>query len=222
MHTAPPPAATVFCFRCFMVDAFPYWTKLKYCWSGCPHFDTVAALCEVLVLKKSVLCQFKYKQSWHALFFTLRALGRSSSRWRFCALFWALNFALLRSCFRAPWFFALFFCAPWFFALFFALLDFSAFFALLDFSRSYISAPYFRAHNFVLVRLYTARTGQPGQDTKNRTPKTGQPEQDRRNRTGWTGQAEQDRQSRTGRTGQAKQDRKNRTGRTGQPGQDSQ
>ncbi len=66
----------------------------------------------------------------HALFFTLRACAfwRSSSRWRFRALFWALNFALLRSrfCVRA---FALprslIFRAPRLFALFFALLDFS-------------------------------------------------------------------------------------------------
>jgi hypothetical protein len=31
-----------------------------------------------------------------------RALGRSSSRWRFCALLWALNLVLLCSRFRAP------------------------------------------------------------------------------------------------------------------------
>jgi hypothetical protein len=112
-----------------------------------------------------------YYQSWARAFFyasRLRALGQSSSRWRFRALFWALNFALLSSCFRAH-----------------ALLDFSrSFFALLDFSCSYICAFYFRARNFMLVLLYMARTGQPGQDSQNRTPRTGQPEQDRRNRTG--------------------------------------
>ncbi len=59
-------------------------------------------------------------QSWARTFFyasrlRFRALWQSSSRWRFRALFWALNFALLRSRFRAPKFFV----------LFFALLDFS-------------------------------------------------------------------------------------------------
>ncbi len=64
-----------------------------------------------------------------------RALGRSSSRWRFCTLFWALNFALLcsRFCVRAPRFFALFSRSS----------IFRAFFALLDFSRSYIYDPRF-------------------------------------------------------------------------------
>jgi hypothetical protein len=89
----------------------------------------------------------------HALFFTLRALLRSSSRWRIRAFFGALNFALLRLRFRAP-----------------ALLDFSrSFFALLDFSRFFSRSSIFcartfaiidfRARNFVLVRLYTARIG---------------------------------------------------------------
>ncbi len=73
----------------------------------------------------------------HALFFyasrlRFRALGQSSSRWRFRALFWALNFALLRSRFHAP-----------------ALLDFSrSFFALLNFSH-FFRAPRF----FALVHL---------------------------------------------------------------------
>ncbi len=76
-------------------------------------------------------------QSWARAFFyasrlRFRALGRGSSRWRFRALFWALNFALLCSRFRAP-----------------ALLDFSrSFFALLDFSR-FFHAPRF----FALVHL---------------------------------------------------------------------
>ncbi len=155
------------------------------------------------------------QQSWARAFFyalSLRfcALWRSSSRWRFRALFWALNFALLRSRFRAP-----------------ALLDF---FALLDFSRfSSRSLIFrartfaiidFRARNFVLVRLYTARIGQQGQDTENKTARTGQAEQNRLNRTGRTGQAEHHRQNKTGRIGQAEQDRQNRTGRTGQAEQD--
>ncbi len=122
-------------------------------------------------------------QSWARAFFyasrlRFRALWRSSSRWRFRALFWALNFALLRSRFRAP-----------------ALLDFSrSFFALLDFSRFFSRSLIFcartfaiidfRARNFVLVCLFTARIGQPGQDTQNKTARTGQPEQDRQNRTG--------------------------------------
>ncbi len=80
----------------------------------------------------------------------------------------------------------------------------------------------FRAHNFVLVRLYPARTGQPRQDTQNRTARTGQAEQNRLNRTGRTGKAEHDRQNKTGSTGQAEQDRQNRTGRTGQKEQDRQ
>ncbi len=159
-----------------------------------------------------------------------RALWRSSSRWRFRALFWALNFALLRSRF----------CAP-------ALLDFSpSFFALLDFLRFFSRSSIFRARtfaiidfrapNFVLVRLYTARIGQPGQDTQNKTARTAEMEQNRQNRAGRTrqaehyrqkktgriGQAEQDGQNRTGSTGKAEQDRENRTGRTGQPEQGSQ
>jgi hypothetical protein len=81
-------------------------------------------------------------QSWARAFFyasrlRFRALWRSSSRWRFRALFWALNFALLRSRFRAPELLE-------FSRSFFALLDFSrSFFALLDFSRSYICDHWF-------------------------------------------------------------------------------
>ncbi len=63
-------------------------------------------------------------------------------------------------------------------------------FALLD----------FHARNFVLVSLYTARTGQPGQDTQNRTGRTEQAEQNRQNRTDRTGQPEQDSKNRTSRT----------------------
>ncbi len=52
-------------------------------------------------------------QSWARAFFyasrlRFRALGRSSSRWRFRALFWALNLALLLSRSRASRFFAFF------------------------------------------------------------------------------------------------------------------
>ncbi len=66
----------------------------------------------------------------------------------------------------------------------------------------------FRAHNFVLVPLYTAKT-----DSQERTARTGHPEQDRQNRTGRTGQAEK---------GQAEQDSQNMTVRTGQTEQDWQ
>jgi hypothetical protein len=128
------------------------------------------------------ICFVKYAELGTRFFYAsrlrFRALWRSSSRWRFRALFSVLNFALLHSRFRAP-----------------TLLDFSrSFFALLDFSRFFSRSSifrartfaiiYFRARNFVLVRLYTARTGQPGQDSQDRTARTGQPEQDRRNRTG--------------------------------------
>jgi hypothetical protein len=78
-------------------------------------------------------------------------------------------------------------------------------FALLDFG----------AHNFVLVRLYMARTGQPEQVTQN---SKGHPEQDSQNRTARTGQPEQDSQNKTARTGQQERDKQNKTGLTG--GQD--
>jgi hypothetical protein len=124
----------------------------------------------------------------HALFFRLRAcasalLEEALRALCFGLIFRAFAFALSRSrAFR--------------------------FFALLDFSRSSIfRAPrfrarifvllYFRARNFVLVRLFTARTGQPGRDSQDRTPRLGQAEQDRH----------KDRQNRTCRTGQAEQDR---------------
>jgi hypothetical protein len=139
-----------------------------------------------------------------------RASGGSSSRLRFHALFLALNFALLRSRFRAP-----------------ALFDFSrSFFALLDFSRSSIFRTHtyalldFHASSFVLVSLHTARTGHPKQDRQNRTGRTEQAEQNRQNRTVRTGQSEQGSQNRTARTGQAEQDCLDRRTRTGQPGQD--
>ncbi len=141
------------------------------------------------------------EQSWARAFFKASRLrfhapGGSSSRLRFCALFLALNFTLLRSRFRAPEF-----------------LDFSrSFFALLDFSRSFSRSSIFcalfsrssifSARNFVLVRLFTARTGQPGQDTQNRTNRTGQPEQVSENRTVRTGQQERDRQNKTALTGE--------------------
>jgi hypothetical protein len=121
---------------------------------------------DVYILSAVFFSQISNFQSWARAFFyasrlRFRALWRSSSRWRFRALFWALNFALLRSRFRAP-----------------ALLEFSrSFFALQDFSRFFSRSLIFRARtfaiidlcarNFVLVRLYTARIGQPGQDTQN-------------------------------------------------------
>jgi hypothetical protein len=119
-----------------------------------------------------------FKQSWARAFFyasrlRFRALWRSSSRWRFRALFWALNFALLRSRFRAP-----------------ALLDFSrSFFALLDFSRFFRTPRFFaliplRSLIFALVISCSCVYIQPGQDSQDRIPRTGQPEQDRRNRIG--------------------------------------
>jgi hypothetical protein len=56
---------------------------------------------------RTVHCPMISNQSWARAFFyasrfRFRALWRSSSRWRFRALFWALNFALLRSRSRAP------------------------------------------------------------------------------------------------------------------------
>ncbi len=73
-----------------------------------------------------------FSRSWGKLF--ALALSRSVL---------ALNFALLRSRFRAH-----------------ALLDFSrSFFVLINFPALLD----FRARNFVLVRLDMGRTGQPGQ-----------------------------------------------------------
>jgi hypothetical protein len=63
--------------------------------------------------------------------------------------------------------------------------------------------------------VYTARIGQPGQDTQNKTARTGEAEQERQNRRGRTGEAEQERQNRRGRTGEAEQERQNREARTG-------
>jgi hypothetical protein len=67
----------------------------------------------------------------------------------------------------------------------------------------------FRARNFVLVRLYTARTGQPGKDTQG---EPGYESQDRtgRDMTGRIGKAEQDRKNMTDKPG-----RRNRTDRVG-------
>ncbi len=81
-------------------------------------------------------------------------------------------------------------------------------FALLD----------FRAHNFVLVRLYMARTGLPGQDSQDRTTRTGQAEQDSQNRTARTGQQERDRQNKTALTGEPGQDSQDIKARSGQAG----
>jgi hypothetical protein len=83
-------------------------------------------------------------------------------------------------------------------------------FALLDFSRSSIFRAFYRAPRFFAyvrwrflifvleiscscVYIYTARTGQPGQYTLNRTGRTG--------RTDIIGQAKQDRLNKTGRIG---------------------
>jgi hypothetical protein len=104
-----------------------------------------------------------------------RALGRSSSRSFLGLKFHAFAFALSRS------------------LIYHSLFSRSSIFRACTFALLY-----FRAYYFVLMRLYTARTGQPGQDTQNRTARTGQAEQNRLNRTGITGQAEQERQNRTG------------------------
>jgi hypothetical protein len=79
------------------------------------------------------------------------------------------------------------------------LLDFLRFFSHSSIFRARTFAIIdFRARNFMLMCLYTARIGQPGQDTQNKTARTGQAEQNRLNRTGRTGQA-----NTTGRTRQA-------------------
>ncbi len=119
---------------------------------GCCFFDSTAYICFFL--------RFFYHSPELGTCFFLRfalALSRSFAELFTLALsrsfFWALNFALLHSRFRAP-----------------ALLDFSrSFFALLDFSRFFSRSLIFCAHtfaiidfrarNFVLVRLYTARIG---------------------------------------------------------------
>jgi hypothetical protein len=85
------------------------------------------------------------QQRWARAFFKashlrFRAPGGSSSRSFFSLKFRAFAFALSRS--RTPRFFALFF-------------------ALLNFSRSFSRSSIFSARNFVLVRLFTART-EPG------------------------------------------------------------
>ncbi len=138
--------------RAWTVNTNTYWTVHGKTWTWtfpCPQ-----------------LCSY---QSWARAFChasRLRAFGRSSSRWRCRALIFSLNYAHLRSRFRATGLLD-------FSRSFFALLNFSLsfsgapqFFALLNFSHSYICAPYFHAHNFVLVRQdRTARTGHPEQDS---------------------------------------------------------
>jgi hypothetical protein len=89
-----------------------------------------------LALLKSfrIKCVFNFQtflQSWARAFFgssrlRFRAPGGTLSRWRFRALFWALNFALLRSRFRAPSFSRSYFALLDFHARIFALLDFRA------------------------------------------------------------------------------------------------
>ncbi len=130
----------------------------------------------------------KFKQGYtssvtragHALFLDF-ALALSRSWGKLFAL--ALSRSFLDPQFRA---FAFALSRP-------ALIYYShSFFALLDFSRYSIFRARtfalldFRARNFVLVRLYTARTGQPEQDSQNRTARTGQSEQDSNNGTGRT------------------------------------
>jgi hypothetical protein len=83
----------------------------------------------------------------HALFLGLRACAFALLAEPFRALFWALNFALLRSRFRAPSFSRSYFRAPRFSR---------SYFRAPRFSRSYFRAPrfsrsYFRARIFALV-----------------------------------------------------------------------
>ncbi len=131
----------------------------------------------------------------HALFFTLPACAFALFGGALRAGAFVLFFGPLISRFRAPRFFALFSRSSIFRAHTFAIID-------------------FRSRNFVLVHLYMARTGQPGQDTQNRTARTKQAEQNRLNRTGRTGQAEHDRQNRTGRNEQSEHECLDRTYRT--------
>jgi hypothetical protein len=152
----------------------------------------------------------------HALFFRLHDCAFALLGEALCACgfahFFALNFALLRLRFRAP-----------------TLLDFSrSLFELLNFWRFLprssifcartLALLDFRARNFVLVRLYTARTGEPGQYTQDRTGRTGQLEQDSQNRTARKGQQEQDRPYKTALTGEPGQDSQDMKARTGQAG----
>ncbi len=113
-------------------------------------------------------------QSWARAFFyasrlRFRALWRSSSRWRFRALFWALIFALLRSrfCVRAFVFtlLRLRFRAP--VLLEFSRSFFALFFALLDFSRFFSRSSIFRARTFAIID-FRARNF-VGLDTQNKT-----------------------------------------------------
>jgi hypothetical protein len=165
---------------------------------GCDH-RVVAALSIPLGFRSLHHgCRCLVVRVWACAFFRLRASAFALLGEALRPLFLALNFALLRSRFRAP-----------------AFLDFlrsSVFrarkFALLD----------FRVRNFVPVRLYTARTGQPGQYTQNRTGRTGQADQDSQNRTDRTGQQEQDRQNKTALTGEPGQDSQDMKARTGQAG----
>jgi hypothetical protein len=124
----------------------------------------------------------------HAPFFGLR----------FCALFWALNFALLSSRFRAP-----------------TILVFHArIFALFVFSHSY-----FRALASTTMREKPEQDRQNGTGRKGKADMTGQ---DMKNGTGRMGQLQRDRHNRTGRKGKAEQDMKNETGRMGQSERDRQ
>jgi hypothetical protein len=129
----------------------------------------------------------------HALFLGF-ALGLSRSWGKLFAL--ELSRAFLGLKFRA-------FALPRS-LIFFALFSRSSIFR----ARTFVLLD-FRARNFVLVRIYTAKTGQPGQDTQNRTgrnktTRTGQQKQDRQKKTGLTGEPGQDSQGMKARTGQAK------------------
>jgi hypothetical protein len=106
------------------------WTaKVLYHSAGDGGIGPITASVAQSLSSNSWCCRYDSSELGTRFFYAsrlrFRALWRSSSRWRFCALFWALNFALLLSRSRAPWFFALFFRAPRFFVLFFALLNFS-------------------------------------------------------------------------------------------------
>ncbi len=117
------------------------WPELgTFTWASIQYFE-----------KKICLKAQLISRAGHALFFTLLHSWAELFALVLSALFWAFNLALLHS---------LIFHAPRFFM---------PFFALLNFLRSNICAPYFRARNFVLVHLYIARTGQPEQDSQNRT-----------------------------------------------------
>jgi hypothetical protein len=121
---------------------------------------------------KLKLIHVLFDQSWARAFFKLRTCAFAHLGEALCACAFALLEEALRACT-----FSLFF---WPYISRFCVRAFAL-------PRSLI----FCAHNFVLVRPYTARTA-----------RTINPEQDRHNWNGRTGQPEQDSQNRTARTGQ--------------------